>query len=42
MVLGARRASALDDVLEEVHQAGGEAVAVRMDVRRRQDVARPS
>jgi NADP-dependent 3-hydroxy acid dehydrogenase YdfG len=40
VVLGARRASALDEVVQQVHQAGGEAVAVEMDVRDREDVAR--
>jgi NADP-dependent 3-hydroxy acid dehydrogenase YdfG len=40
LVLGARRAGRLDDLAGRIASAGGEAVAVETDVRRREDVAR--
>lgn len=39
LVLGARRADMLDDLAGRIASAGGEAVTVKMDVRRREDVA---
>ena len=40
LVLGARRAGQLADLAERIASTGGEAVAVQMDVRRREDVAK--
>ncbi|MEU6405561.1 SDR family oxidoreductase [Streptomyces sp. NPDC046985] len=40
LVLGARRAERLSGLVERIEKAGGEAVAVTMDVRRREDVVR--
>ncbi|HEX6452659.1 MAG TPA: SDR family oxidoreductase [Trebonia sp.] len=39
LVLGARRTGRLEDLAERIASAGGEAVAVTADVRRREDVA---
>ncbi|RKG99805.1 SDR family oxidoreductase [Corallococcus carmarthensis] len=39
VVLGARRLERLEPLVERITKAGGEAIATRMDVRRREDVA---
>jgi NADP-dependent 3-hydroxy acid dehydrogenase YdfG len=40
LVLGARRGELLDGLVRKIEDAGGEAVAVTVDVRRRDDIAR--